>query len=226
MSATHARRCLPLALLALIILAMALVPVSLPVNDTIIPEGGNMRPVGEITAGVTVTEQFPAATNIASLSLLLSTYQRVNPGMLRITILAETGGEWQERAARDLDTMTLPATGYTTLLFSPPVAIRNGQHVRITLQSDNPPGQAVTWVRNPQGQRQDYLLTMNGQALPGNVIFQVSYRPDSGRLFRMIGAIWSRVTVFLNPLWQVVLIVGLVILAASVLALMRRLDDG
>jgi len=225
-SATSARRALPLAVTVAAIIAAGFLPVSLPAGDTVVPAGGIMRPVGEIAAGVTVTEQFPAAANaIASISLFLATYQRVNRGTLRITLLAERDGQWQQEAVRQVDTATLGDNAYYTLAFSPPLPLTKGQPVRITLQSDSRPGASVTWWRNPEEQRQGYLLTMNGHALPGNAVFQVSYAPESGRLFAMIGEIWKRGTVFLNPVWQGTLILGLAILAASVFALTRRLDE-
>lgn len=225
MNLPRVRRFIPLATLVLTLLVVGLLPVSLSVSDTVIPQSNGLLPVGEIAAGVTVTEQFPATTTVAAISLLLATYQRVNEGTLRITLLAETDGRWQERAVRDVDMTTVRNDAYHTLVFSPPLPIKRGQRVRITLQSDGQPGASVTWLSNPAERRQDYILTVNGRVLPGTAVFQVSYVPESGLLFLMVGEIWSRSTIFLNGVWQAILILGLAALAGSVLALTRRLDE-
>ncbi len=226
MSAAQIRRYIPLALLVPIIFAAGFLPVSLPTTEMAIPEGGTKRPVGEISSGVIITEQFPAvARGITSASLLLATYQRANHGVLRITLLTNTDNQWQEQAIREVDTATLTDNAYYTVIFPSPVPTMKGQRVRITLQSDSRPGESVTWWRNPDEQRADTTLIVNGQTLPGSGIYRVSYAPESGRLFSMIGKVWRRSTVFLNPGWQAVLVLGLMILVASVGALTRRLDE-
>jgi hypothetical protein len=226
MSAASVRRLIPLAILLPVIVAAGFLPISLPAGDTTIPENANMRPIGEIAAGTTVAAQFPAAASeIASVSMLLATYQRVNQGTLRVTILANRDGQWQEEAVRDVDTATVGDNTYYTLVFPSPVPISAGQRVRIILQSDNPPGQSVTWWRNPDWRQQDYTLTMNGRTLPGEAVFRVAYVGESGRLFSMIGIIWGRATVFLSTVWRIVLVLGLAILVASAFAFTRRLDD-
>ncbi len=220
------RRFIPLAALLPVIFVAGLLPISLPAGDTAVPGSASNRPVDEIASGVTVTEQFPAgATAIASVSLLLATYQRANRGMLRVALLADTGGQWREQAAREVDTATLPDNAYYTFTFPSPVPTTNGQRLRITLQSDSRPGESVTWWSNPDWQQPDAALTVNGRTLPGSGIYRVSYVPESGRFFQMTGEIWRRSAVFLNTGWQAVLALGVAILVGSVFALTRRLDE-
>jgi hypothetical protein len=46
---------------------------------------------------------------------------------------------------------------------------------------------------------------------------------EAGHLFQLLGPIWHRMTVFLNPIWQVILLLGFGSLLGSLILLGRHL---
>jgi len=83
----------------------------------------------------------------------------------------------------------------------------------------------VTWWVDGNVQPEGYALFYNGKRQEGTARFLVAYRAESGRLFQVIGPVWRRLTIFLDPFWQIVLIFGLVIAAGGFLLVGRNLTE-
>ncbi len=202
---------------------IALLPVTVPVAAG--PEspllGGNLDHLKEriprssayridgIAGGARVTQEFPAVTGkIAALALLFSTYARTNQGTLQVALDANTNGTWNNLATRSIQKGILEDTQFYTIEFSPPLDVAVGQMLRISLQTEDDSTQAVSWWADPDWQPAGYALRINGTPLPGTGIFAITTYRRYDHLFLAIGPIWSRITIFLNASWRLVLAVA------------------
>lgn len=223
-------------LIALAVVAIlgviALLPVTMPTADTTdIPAppsaangGENVSDlVGPIDGGKVAIQTFPATgARIRSVALLIGTYQRTNHGTARVTVQASIAGEWRELAAQTIAKETLQDTMYYVISFSSPLRVSPGQPLRILLEADGGPGDAIAWRANTRWDPSGYMLTFDGKEQEGTARIRVSYAPASGHLFRMLGPVRERLTVFLNPFWQFVLILGFGLLIGSIVLLCRH----
>ncbi len=208
------------------LLAVALLPVSVPQGDDL-RIADPKRPIGEIEQGVTVSQVFPATGSaITSLEVLLGTYQRINHGTLIVTLAALHGATWHPLAMRTLAKETIRDNAFAAMSFTPPLAVTTGERLRLTLQSPDGPGDGVAWWTNPDTVRDGSILAVNGGEQKGTACFAVTYVHPTGRLYRMVGPIWGRMTLFLNPGWRVFLLVGLATLAATFLVVSGILLSG
>lgn len=203
---------------------IGLLPTALPSRgNLVVPEGTHRRPVGPLAEGRIVTQQSVAeGTDLQSVGMLFATFQRVNHGTLHIAVSAEMDGQWRELATTAVDETTLQDNATYTLPLPAPVHVGRGTRLRIELRSDGPINEAITWWENPDWTRAGYLLTYNGQAQGGTTIFQMSYRPEPGRLFMQVGAMWRQSTVFLTPFWKVILLGALAITLGGMVVAIRR----
>lgn len=227
------QRLLPVLIGLLILVVIGLLPVSLPTEDDsdmqAILQGNGVnatppRPVGEIFAGVTVVQEFPATgTKISEAALVLATYQRANSGAIKVMMQTQVNGQWQTLSSQTVEKTKLQDNMPHTVAFDPPLVVKRGQIMRIVLQADGNEQNAITWWINPSDQRPGFALFYNGDPLPGTAQFQISYARASGRLVEMIGPLWTRMTVFLDPLWRAILAVGILLLFGSFLVLGRYL---
>ncbi len=237
------QRCLPAVIGGLILVVIGLLPVSLPTEDdistladvrgdgvyvTVAPTTTNTlpRPIGPVFTGVTVAQEFSATgTEITAVALVLATYQRANSGTIQVLMQTQTNGQWQTLGFQTVEKTTLRDNVLNTVRFNPPLKVKRGQIIRIVLQADGNEQSAISWWINPSYQRPGFALFQNGDPLAGTAQFQVSYARASGRFAGMIGPVWTRMTVFLDPLWRTVLAVGLLSLLGSFLVLGRYLPD-
>jgi hypothetical protein len=237
------KRLLPVLIGAFILVVVALLPISLATEDdtstlaiargdsvytTPVPDATLVppRPIGGIFAGVTVAQEFPTTgTEINAVALVLATYQRANSGTIQVTMQTRMNDQWQTLGSRTVEKATLRDNVLNTVTFDPPLAVKRGQTIRIVLRADGDALNAISWWVAPSYQRPGFSLFLNDDPLPGTAQFQVSYARASGRLAEMIGPVWSRGTVFLDPFWRIVLAVGILLLLGSFLALGRYLPD-
>jgi hypothetical protein len=189
-------------------------PVSLTLADPVaIPRDATMVPVGEIARGITVRQQLPPpGTAFSSISLLLGTYHRTPAGSLEIVVeIADRDGRWIPLNHTSVALAQILDTVPYTLTFSPPLPIPPTEHLAIALSSDAPPGEAITWWTAPTWTKAGYQLFVNEQKGTGNAIMTAKYVGVRGPLLKMIPAIWQRMTIFLDPLWQIVLLLALLV---------------
>lgn len=220
----HARAVIAAGCVLLALIVIGLLPTSLPSRGNLdIPKGMHLRSVGPLAAGSIVTQQCVAeGADLQSIGMFLATFQRVNHGMLHIAVSAERDRQWRELAMTAIDETTLQDNAIYTFTLPAPVRVGQGTRLRIEIQSDGPINEAVTWWENPDWKRTGYLLTYNGKMLDGTAIFQLSYRPESGRLATQAGAMWRQSTVFLSPFWIAVLLGALAITLGGFVVIIRR----
>lgn len=233
MSGIGIRRAAGMLFAIAMLAVIALLPVVVPTVDTTDSPAPSpttnaaenaARPTDGIFAGVTATQQFPAAgTSIHSIALLLATNQRVNHGTAHVTVQANTHDKWQNLAIETIEEETLQDNAFYTLSFSPPLRVMNGQPLRIVLQADGGAGDAIAWWTDTNWKPDGYMLTFNGTEQDGTARFMVSYSPESGHLFQLLVPIWHRMTVFLDPIWQIALLFGFGSLLGSLFLLGRHL---
>jgi hypothetical protein len=208
--------------LVLIMLLLGLIPVSIPtVDDLRVPTGTSARPLAPILQGVSVVQQFPAGGDaISAISLQLATYQRVNHGTANLVVRAYTNGQWTNIATQAVNEEQLQDNVSHVFTFSPPLAVKRAQPLSITLTADGDASQAITWWTNPNWQAPGFQLLVDGVPQTGTGHFTVAYTYASGPLGRMLPLVWQRVTIFLDPIWQAVLLFGVsLVLLAGVLYL-------
>jgi hypothetical protein len=214
------------AVLGLVGAIAAFAPVTLPREDgSGVPpplRAALMRPVGDIRAGRSATQEFVATgTRIHALSLLFGTYLRTNHGTALVTVHARADGQWREVGAHTIDISTLRDNAYYTITFAPQLPVTKGEPVRVTLSSDGGAGDAITWWSILGWQPAGSTLTYNGRPLAATAYLRVSYAVESGPLAALALPVWRRMTIFLDPLWQMALALSLGLIAAGGVALAR-----
>lgn len=217
---------LPALLGLAVLVAVALLPASIPQGDDIhIPYTDLPSPT--IAQGVVVSQVFPATgESLTSLGVLLDTYKRISRGNLILTLAAQREGGWQSLSTETLAKETIRDNTFAVVTFSPPLAVRLSEVLRLTLQSPDQPENGVAWWTAPDISRQGFALAVNGQEQKGTASFAVTYAHPAGRLFQMIGPIWGRMTLFLDPGWRLVLLLGIAILIATFPVFSARLLIG
>lgn len=207
------------------LVAVALLPVSVPQGDDV--RIANTAQPSPLAKGVMVSQEFPATGGtLTSLGVLLGTYKRINQGTLTLTLAAQRGGVWQTLATETFAKEMLRDSEFMTVTFTPPLAVKTREMLRLTLQSPDRLEDAVAWWTSPDVARQGFSLSIDGQPQMGAASFAVTYTHSTGRLFQMVGPIWGRLTLFLDPGWRFLLLVGLAILAITFLVLSVRLFSG
>ncbi len=194
------------------LLAVLVWPVSLTLADpVVIPQDATMVPSGEIARGITVRQELPApGTALSSVSLLLGTEHRTSPGSLEIAVeIADRDGHWIPISRTSVALSQIPDTAPYTLTFSPPLSIPPTEHLAIALSSNAPPAGAAIWWTAPTWTKAGYQLFINDQLHTGNAIMTAGYANAQGPLLNLLPIIWQRITVFLDPLWQIMLLLAL-----------------
>jgi len=185
-----------------------------------------IHPIGGLYSGITAQQRFPAnGARVRSIALFLGTYLRENHGSLKVTIQTDAAGTWQDLATQTVNEATIKDNAYQTFDFSPGITVRKGQTLQILVTADGDANNAVTWWVNGGLRPEGYALFYNGTLQEGTARFIVSYTAASGHLFEVVGPLWQRLTVFLDPLWQIVLAFGLCVLAGSIVLLGRYLIE-
>jgi len=142
-------------------------------------------PIEEIIQGKTIQQWFTVnADEIQSISLLFSTYNRVNTSHLRVRIIDEsksTVGQIKVLA------QNLEEYKTATFIFEAPVKIKPNQPYELVIDSpDGVPGNAiaiwygrsVTTARNSVDTEisENQLVRVNGEAIDGKLCFQLNTR--------------------------------------------------
>ncbi len=217
------------ALLALLAAATLLVPVSLPTGDDLdVPDDFHHIPVGYLTQGVTLTQQFVAGgQRIRDVQVQIGTYMRVNRGTLRFALDEATPAGWRTVGAADLPTADLTDNGFATVPFSSPLSVTPGQPLRLTVRGDaTEAAQAVTVWMNPSYTRADAALAVDGIARQGAARVVVRYMRTEGRLGSQAGAFLARSTPLLNNFWRGVLLAAAAAFAVGfALLLVRQMPE-
>jgi len=208
------------------LLAVLIWPISLKFADPVaIPQSAQPVPVGEITRGVTVRQQLPPpGTALSSVALFLDTYQHTSARVLEIAIeIRDRDGHWITISHTSVALSRITDKAYYTLSFSPPLRIPPTKNLAIALSSDAPPGEAVTWLTAPAWTNTEFQLSTNDRVQQGNAIMTAAYVGERGPLLKMLPAIWQRITVFLEPPWQLLLLLALIVaLGAAGVVILRR----
>lgn len=138
---------------------------------------------GELVDGMEVRQQMTVpADQMDSLDIMAGTYGRVNTGLLRMTLLDETGatvGQGEAQLGEFLEGK------YTTVPLSQPVQGQRGENLVLSLTTEGcAPGNAITiYFGNTitagrfdivQTVRQDELYTLNGVAGTGKLCIKMN----------------------------------------------------
>jgi hypothetical protein len=236
-----ARRYVPLAVAVLALLAIGFLPISIPIEDDTSTSGAPNGPadysapavsadndaihaIGPIGGGTVVTQDFPSGgAGITSLSLFLGATRRIDQGTMTVTLQTQENGQWTPIATQTIDEARLKDKSFSTLSFAPPLAVARGQIVRIALAADPGADGAVTWYANSSWDAPGFALFVNRDRQQGAGIIHVSYGRQSGRVVQMLAPLWDRTTIFLDPLWRVILALGVVALVGGVAVAARVL---
>jgi hypothetical protein len=234
---------LPLAVVVLALLAIGLMPIALPREDDMSTSGApNGTPdysapavtagdaathaIGPIGNGTVVTQDFPSGgTGMTSLSLFLGTTQRIDQGTLKVTLQTQENSQWTAIATQTIDEARLKDKAFSTLSFEPPLAVTRGQIIRVALAAEPGADAATVWYMNPLWNTPDFPLFVNGDRQQGAGIIHVSYARATGHVFQMLGPLWERATIFLGPLWRVILALGVIALVGGVVVAARVVAD-
>lgn len=213
------------ALVAVIVTATLLTPVSLPTGDDVaVPDHVLHRPVGPLTSDAPVSQQFPATgTRIAQVRVQLGTYGRKNPGTLQVVLEQQEAMGWGEVGTAQLTTADLVDNAFTPVPFPSPLVVTAGRPLRLTMRGDAATtAGAVTWWVNPRHTPEQYILRVNGTPQPGTARFEVRYLRERGRLIAHAGTFFGRITPLLGGAERRVLLVAMVALVVLAVWLTGR----
>jgi hypothetical protein len=169
-----------------------------------------IRPVGDIFEGVEVRQEFPAeGARILSVELQLATFGRENKGKLALRVERLLDDHWEELAVRTMLKRELVDCAWQVFGFAPPLEVKKGQRIALTVTADRDAANAITWWTSP-GVDEDHQLLVNGVPREGYAHFSVEYVPIQGKAGyrKMRPRLWRRLTVFLDPLGQTMLVGG------------------
>lgn len=221
----NVRRLLPLAMLVVALAIIGLLPVTIPeTDDTTVPgpapagippatSATSRTPspastAGELISGTIIQQQFPAdGAHLDTIALLAA-----NQGMGTVTVQRAINGMWEDLATQTIAPADWKDGQWYSLQFSPPLAVTRGQPLRLVLRASDGSDRGIAAWKNSAWQPDGYRLAVNTQPQTGTLRFTAHYAPRSGRLIGMLGALWDRVTVFLNPFWRIGLFIGAVLL--------------
>jgi hypothetical protein len=228
------RRIMPLIALLIVLATLALFPVTIPsTDDTIVsrpappvalgtaaPARTGGAPIvgaeGEVVSGAVIQQQFPASgARIGAIALLIAPSRSPSQGTVAITVQRVANGALEDLTTQTIARADLLENQWYTLDFSPPLAVAPGQQLQVTMRTNGSPNSVLALWKNGVYQPVGYQLAVNNQPQDGTLRFKAFYAPRSGHLIGMLGAIWDRVTLFLGPLWRVSLLVGGLLLIAS-----------
>lgn len=207
------------------LLLILLMPTTIKTGDDLaIPESPTIIPVGGLTAGAQARQIFPpSGASIASIHLLLATYQRMNVGIVTISVSAQRyDGRWDTLVRQVVQKDQLQDNALYTITFSPAIPVGKATALAITVQADGPPDQAIAWWANSGEPPPGYRLTFNEQPIRGVARFAVRYERETMPFIRAIPLIWKRITPFLNAKWQLVLFLCAICVTASSVAIIYR----
>lgn len=150
-------------------------------------------PVGELTAGMELRQSFLAeADELNGLSLMISTYGRVNTAQLFLSVADEQG---EVLSAKTVDSSTLTDNAAARIYFDAPITLERGKMYDIVLTSNGTAGDAVTvWYGtgvNTARATVDVTIEdweyadVNGQVLPGKLCYAMY-----GRSYLWVGQIY------------------------------------
>jgi len=199
-------------LLWILLIGIIVWPMSIKTaDDVLIPQTATLTPIGEIARDRTVRQQLPMpGSAITTLSLYLATYQRTMLWSLSVRIeVLDSAGTWTTIATHTIEPAQIVDNAYHTIRFSPALALPPARGLAVSLSSEAPLGEAATWWGTPLWTRLGYQLTLNDQPVTGNAIMTLQYEHIRGPLLLTSPFIWHRITAFLNPSLQVVLLLSL-----------------
>jgi hypothetical protein len=168
----------------------------------------SISPVTEIFDGIAVTQEFRAVeTKITSIQLELATYARKNRGSLTVAVDRRVSGAWQELARITVEKSEIVDNAYHAFNFQPPLGVKVGQRIALTLTADGERSDAITWWSSPEWQLPEHRLFVNGKPESGTAHFRVTYDPLIGIAAgpRMRQRLWKRITIFLDVPGQIAL---------------------
>lgn len=197
--------------LALLLGAASLVPVGLLSfhEHPEPPRAAGHRPIAPVTEGVQVRQEFQALDErIAEVQLELATYARENAGTIELRVEAQEAGGWRRLGKRTARKSKIVNDAWRSFVFSPALAVRKGQPVALILTADNGLENAITWYMAPDFRPPGTRLLLNGVEQAGTASFRVGYQVKAGRAG---GPMWPRLTIFLGPLGQGMLVFGLLL---------------
>ncbi len=206
----------------LILLACGIltVPVHIPLAEGFRTPATSTVPSTPLIQGVNIQQQFSTTgAPIESIAIQLATYKRVNTGTVRLTIQALRGGQWQTLATKTAAKESLQDNAFHSFVFDAPITSTVGEHLAITAVADGDTSQAISWWIDPNLRQPDFQLLVNGTPQPGMAVFSIAYAQESGPLVLLLPDLWMRLTIFLDPLWQAFLLLGLAIVVLTPLLL-------
>ncbi len=130
------------------------------------------EPVGEITEGTQISQQIPVKFNISEVSLLFATYQRINSGVLDIEIVGDQSGTVY--SVFSIDTSTMADNSYVAIPLNKVVEHKNDTSISINITANSLPGNAVTIWRSSRDTVPNAQLTINGQAVQGDLVYTIA----------------------------------------------------
>ncbi len=208
----------------LVLCGALVIPVHIPLAESFHTPATATVPSTPLIQGVELIQQFPATgAPITVIAIQLATYKRVNAGTVQLTVRVMRGGQWQILAVRIAAKDQLRDNAFQSFEFSPPIIVNPDEILAIAVAADQDSSQAISWWIDPTLSRTSYQLLVDGIPQPGMAVFSVAYAQKSGPLITLLPDIWQRLTIFLDPLWQALFLIGLALALIPLLLIVRRI---
>jgi hypothetical protein len=238
----------------LITYVLLTIPVHIPLAVGFRTPATAAVPSTPLVQGVEIVQQLPATgVPIEAIAIQLATYKRINVGTVRLTVQVLRGGQWQILATQTMRKDQLQDNAFQSFRFASPLVASAGERLAIAVTADGDSSQAISWwidptlpkpatanegstdssaisdYINPNSHQVGYQLLVNGVPQPGMAVFSITYVQESGPLVILLPALWRRLTVFLDPIWQAFLLLGVAMIILTPLlwlaeGYIRRVD--
>ena len=192
-------------------LIVLLTPVSIPLAEDFRTPAKSASPSSPLIQGTEIAQRFPSReAPITSLALQFATYKRVNTGTLRVRLQALRDGQWQTVGDWTIEKDQLQDNAFQSFRLPRELLLPARTQLAVVITADGDPSQAISWWYDPTLALPDHQLLVNGTPQPGMGVFTIQYGRDEGSLITLLPNFWSRLTLFLNPGWQVVLALSII----------------
>jgi glycosyltransferase involved in cell wall biosynthesis len=201
---------------AVAIIGLLCIPVRVPTADGFVTPARSAVASTKVQQGVTIRQEFRATGNqLGVIALQLATYQRTNAGTLTVAIEVRRDNRWQRLATQTKAKEQLIDNALQPFQFPTVLSVRAEELLAIELSGDGGAIDGISWWYDPTLTYPGAQLYVNGQPTAGMAVFLATYSTNRLPLIAVLPQFWSRITIFLNPLWQTILLLAILLVAAT-----------
>lgn len=130
------------------------------------------KPIGEIISETQILQTIPVNTNITEIELLAATYARENAGSLEIRVVgAQSGLQYADFL---INVAQMQDNSYVSIPLEELATRDKDSLINVLITSNSVSGSAVTFWQSSQDIVPNASLTLNGEQVQGDLVYQVA----------------------------------------------------